>query len=60
MDLDSEKINQQLKFLKQELNHLDSKKNISIKEYISNKEVQYFIERAFQKAIEACINIGII
>jgi len=58
MDLDSEKISQQLNFLKQELNHLDSKKNISLKEYISNKEVQYFIERAFQRAIEACINIG--
>ncbi len=58
MDLDREKINQQLNFLKRELNHLDSRKDISLKEYISNKEIQYFIERAFQRAIEACINIG--
>jgi len=41
-----------------EINNLRTKQNISLNEYITNKETQYFVERAFQKAIEACINIG--
>jgi len=58
MNLDKEKILQQLKFLKDEIKNLKSKKDIDIKDYISSKEIQYFVERAFQRAIEACINIG--
>ncbi|MCK4420803.1 DUF86 domain-containing protein [candidate division WOR-3 bacterium] len=56
--MDKDKINQQLDILNEELKHLSSKKDIPLKEYLTNKEIQYFIERAFQKAIESCINIG--
>lgn len=58
MELDREKIQQQLRLLNREIEHLISKKAISLKDYIANIEVQYFIERAFQRAIEVCINIG--
>ena len=58
MDIDREKIEQQLEFLKTEIDHLNSKKRITRDEYIRDKEIQYFVERCFQKAIEACINIG--
>lgn len=58
MDIDREKVEQQLRFLKSEIDHLKSKKKIPLDEYIKDKEIQYFVERCFQKAIEACINIG--
>lgn len=58
MEFDEGKMVGQLGILNKELEHLDSKKQISLQEYISSMETQYFVERAFQKAIEACINIG--
>jgi len=58
MNLDKEKVSQQLKFLEDEIRNLESKKDIDIEVYLSSKETQYFVERAFQRAIEACINIG--
>ena len=58
MDIDREKIEQQIRFLKTEIEHLKAKRSISHDKYIKNKEIQYFVERCFQRAIEACINIG--
>lgn len=53
-----EVISSRLKLLNQYVDELRSMQGISFKEYQDNKLIRKFVERTFQTAIEACLDVG--
>lgn len=53
-----EVISSRLKLLNQYVDELRSMQWVSFKEYQDNKLIRKFVERTFQTAIEACLDIG--
>lgn len=47
-----------LSSLNESLEHFKIKKNISLKEYKNNRDIQAIVERRLETAIQECIDIG--
>ncbi len=58
MPVDRDKIAEQLRLLKADLKKLKEKSRLSKRAYLSNGDAQAVVERRFQTATEACVNIG--
>ncbi|MEW6684787.1 MAG: DUF86 domain-containing protein [Candidatus Edwardsbacteria bacterium] len=56
--LENRIIEELLKLINQAVSNLRIKQKIDLEEYLKNWEVQDIVEREFQKAIQACIDIG--
>ncbi|MBM3236624.1 DUF86 domain-containing protein [Candidatus Poribacteria bacterium] len=58
MSLDKEKIIEQLRMIKSDIEKLREKRALSEDEYLMDEDTQTVVERKFQTAIESCVNIG--
>lgn len=57
-DLQNEIIKELMELIEAEINLLKKKKNVPLDDYLNCWELQHIVERAFQNAIQACIDIG--
>lgn len=57
-DLENQVIEDLIKNLEAEVELLKRKQSISLSQYKSDFELQHIVERSFQKAIQACADIG--
>jgi len=58
MSLDKEKIIEQLRMIKRDIEKLREKRRLSKDEYLTDEDAQTIVERKFQTATESCVNIG--
>jgi len=58
MRIDQAKILDQLRLLDADLQKLREKAKLSLEEYLADTDIQSVVERRFQTATEACVNIG--
>ncbi len=58
MVIENTKLRELLEILDTETSYLKQKQSISLEDYLSNWEIQHIVERAFEQAIQACIDIS--
>jgi uncharacterized protein YutE (UPF0331/DUF86 family)/predicted nucleotidyltransferase len=58
MPIDEDKVAEQIRLLKNDLRKLKEKSRLSRSEYLADEDAQAVVERRFQTATEACVNIG--
>ncbi|MBI4333583.1 MAG: DUF86 domain-containing protein [Chloroflexi bacterium] len=58
MTVDIEKVEFQLRLIQEEMGYLKSATSLKEQDYISDGGAQRIVERAFQRAVDSCINIG--
>jgi uncharacterized protein YutE (UPF0331/DUF86 family) len=56
--LQNEILKELIELIEAEINLLKQKTKIPFSQYLNNWELQHIVERAFQNAIQACIDIG--
>jgi uncharacterized protein YutE (UPF0331/DUF86 family) len=57
-DLQNQVIRELIQLIETEISLLEEKKIISLENYLKDWDLQHIVERAFQKAIQGCIDIG--
>jgi uncharacterized protein YutE (UPF0331/DUF86 family) len=57
-DLQNQVIRELIQLVETEISLLEEKKIISLENYLKDWDLQHIVERAFQKAIQGCIDIG--
>ena len=58
MSLDREKIIEQLRMIKKDIEKLREKRALPKDKYLTDEDAQTVVERKFQTATESCVNIG--
>ena len=58
MVIENTKLRELLETLDTETSYLKQKQSISLEDYLSSWEIQHIVERAFEQAIQACIDIS--
>lgn len=58
VEVDQDKVWEQLRSLERDLKKLEEKASLPLEEYLASEDAQLVVERKFQTATESCVNIG--